>query len=128
MWPISLMQNLARYIFESGNVLLPNHHMDAQGPIAADSTTQLVAILCARDPELGEISTPNGGVTFVQLVGITADELAAIKAWSSEAYLALWRETNPLLVTDVDRTSLLGPAFAAKVERHTASEGSRWPA
>ena len=118
MWPISLMQNVARYVFDSGNVLLPNHHMAAQGPIAADTTTQLEALLCAMDPELGEISTPHGRVTFVQLVGITVDELAAIKAWSSAAYLSLWRETNPLLVTDVDRSSLLADeAFVAQVER-----------
>ena len=100
--------------------------MAAQGPIAADTTTQLEALLCAMDPELGEISTPHGRVTFVQLVGITVDELAAIKAWSSAAYLSLWRETNPLLVTDVDRSSLLADeAFAAEVERRTEAEGSK---
>ena len=125
VWPISLMQNLARYVYESGNLLLPNHHMNANGPIAQESTTALEAVLCAADPELGAIATPNGSVTFVQLIGITLDELAAIKAWSSSGWLALWQETNPLLVTDLDRPSLLSdPAFAAEVEGRTEAEGS----
>ena len=86
VWPISLMQNLARYVYESGNVLLPNHHMNANGPIAQESATALEAVLCAADSELGEIATPNGRVTFVQLIGITLDELASIKAWSCLLY------------------------------------------
>ncbi len=125
VWPISLMQNLARYVYESGNVLLPNHHMNANGPIAQESATALEAVLCAADSELGEIATPNGRVTFVQLIGITLDELASIKAWSSSGWLALWQEANPLLVTDLDRASLLSdPSFAAEVERRTEAEGS----
>ncbi|HET7831035.1 MAG TPA: suppressor of fused domain protein [Candidatus Limnocylindrales bacterium] len=124
-WPISLMQNLARYVFETGAVLWPNHHMDANGPIAQESKTALHALLCARDPELGEISTPHGRLTFVQLIGITLDELAAVKAWNSAAFLGLWRERNPLLVTDLDRSSLLeDPAFAEEVAARTAAEGS----
>jgi hypothetical protein len=125
IWPVNFMQNLARYVFESGNVLLPNHHLDTNGPIAAESDTELQAVVCVRDPELGEISTPNGNVTFVQLVGITLDELAAIKAWSSAAFLGLWQETNPLLVTDLDRAPLLADAtFSAEVTRRTEAEGS----
>ena len=85
LWPVSLMQNLARYEFDSGNVLLPNHHMNANGPIAQETTTKLESVVCATDPELGEISTPHGQLTFVQLIGITPDELAAIKAWDSAA-------------------------------------------
>jgi hypothetical protein len=125
MWPISLMQNLARYVFETGAVLWPNHHMDANGPIAQGSTTALQALLFARDPELGEISTPHGRLTFVQVIGITLDELAAIKAWNSAAYMGLGRERNPLLVTDLDRSSLLSDeTFAAEVASRTAAEGS----
>lgn len=125
VWPLNLMQNLARYVFESGRVLLPGHHMDSNGPIALDERTNLTAMLFALDPQLGEIHTPNGHLRFVQIVGATADELAAVKAWDTQAFLAAFRESNPLLVTDLGRSSLLeDAAFAAQVARRTADEGT----
>src|SRR5699024_1076595 len=32
-WPISLLQNIARYVVTSGNAIRPGHHVDANGPI-----------------------------------------------------------------------------------------------
>lgn len=125
MWPMNLMQNLARYVFDTGNVLLPNHHLDANGPIAHDTETELTALLFTGDPELRHAETPNGHVQFVQLVGITADELAAIKAWSTASFVDLWRRDNPFLVTDLARRSLLSdPQFHAAVAERTGQEGS----
>src|SRR5688572_30625260 len=43
IWVASFLQNLARYIFESGKVLWPGHHMSANGPIAAGVETALRA-------------------------------------------------------------------------------------
>ena len=34
-WPISLLQNLARYVFSSGNVFEAAHYMDLHSPIKA---------------------------------------------------------------------------------------------
>ena len=36
-WPVSLLQNLGRYIFSSGNVFSSGHYIDCNGPIALET-------------------------------------------------------------------------------------------
>ena len=43
-WPINFLQNLARYVFESGNPFDAGHHMDANSPIALEEDTELTAM------------------------------------------------------------------------------------
>jgi hypothetical protein len=124
-WPLSLMQNLARYVFQTGNLFGPGHYFPLNGPIALGEQTELHAAMFVEDPELGAIDTPNGRLQFLQLVGTTLDELAAAQAWDTEKFLAMMAVTNPLLVTDLARRSILGdPNTARKVEESTAREGS----
>lgn len=81
-WPVSLLQNLARYVFSSGNVFGPGHHMNANGPIALETDTKLTALGFRTDPELIDMDTPNGHMTFLQVVGITEDEMNAMMCWN----------------------------------------------
>jgi suppressor of fused-like protein len=114
MWALSLLQNLARYVFRSGNVFAPGHHMTLNGPIALGEETAIGAVLFVADPELPPTDTPHGRVTFVQVVGITVDELAAVQSWSSDRFSDLLRATDPLLITDLARTSILARAETAR--------------
>jgi suppressor of fused-like protein len=110
VWAANFLQNLARYVFQTGNWFEPNHHMDLNGPIALDRETLIRAVVFTEDPELGAIATPNGNVQFLQVVGITPDEYAATQAWSVRDFLELLARRVPLLVTDLDRASITGDA------------------
>lgn len=125
-WPINLLQNLARYVFSSGNVFEAAHYMDLNAPIMAGSDTAIRAIAFARDSQLPrQIDTPNGRLQFLQVVGITLDELSTIKRWNAETFLQLAASRLPGLVTDLDRRSLLDDAsFAAAVEQGVQRDGS----
>ena len=83
MWALNFLQNLARYVFKSGNVFAPGHHMNLNGPIALGRETAIQAIAFAADPELGARETPHGRVEFVRVVGLTIDELRAGVAWDT---------------------------------------------
>jgi suppressor of fused len=125
VWPVSLMQNLARYIFESGNVLAVGDHLDLNGPIAIDEPTNIRAVAFAEDEQLGTIETPHGSLTFVQIVGLTIDEYEAAQDWDTSALLEVLRSSAPLLATDLSRTSMLSDAgTAATVRDAIATEGS----
>jgi hypothetical protein len=125
VWAANFLQNLARYVFQTGNWFEPNHHMDLNGPIALERETLIRAIVFTEDPELGAIATPNGTVQFLQVVGITLDEYAATQAWSVRDFLELLAQRLPLLVTDLDRRSLTDdPAVAEAVEEGRRVEGS----
>ncbi|SBT39086.1 suppressor of fused domain protein [Micromonospora auratinigra] len=125
LWAASLLQNLARYVFSSGNWFEPGHHMNANGPICQDHPTGLTALAFAEDPELGTIDTPHGRVQFLQVVGLTGDEYAAARRWDTAGVLGLLAQRQPLLVTDLDRPSLTDdPAARAAIEAGRARDGS----
>ena len=107
-WVYQLMNNLARYVFKSKKWFEEGHVMPANGPIKFESGTDLTGLIFVKDPILGEISTPNGQVTFLQIVGITTQELEALVAKPTRANVLLLAERlqakNDLLITDLQRT------------------------
>ena len=124
-WALNFLQNLARYVFTTGNTFSAGDHMNCNGPIAAETATKLHAMLFAADPELGRIETPHGSAEFLQVVGITLDELAAVQAWNAGRMTELLRARVPLLVSDLARDSILAdPAVAAAVREGMARDGS----
>lgn len=104
-WPISLLQNLARYVFSTGNVFGAGHHMSCNGPIALETDTKLTALGFRVDPELGEMDTPNGHMAFLQAVGITEDEMDALMCWDTRKFLAELERHIPFCVVDLERDS-----------------------
>jgi hypothetical protein len=106
-WVIQVMNNLARYIFETGRWFEENQFIPAKGPIRLDTTTQITGFVFTLDPELGKIQTPNGEVSFIQMVGITEEELSKLQITSTmgdvETLVNDLKKHNPLLITDLER-------------------------
>jgi suppressor of fused len=125
MWAVSFLQNLARYVFRTGNAFASGHHTTLNGPIALGRDTALEAAAFLPDPELPPIETPNGKVEFLQVVGLTQDEYDATKAWDTVKLLGVLAEHDRALVTDLPRKSWLGrPEIRALVEAGAARDGS----
>lgn len=124
-WPMNLLQNLARYVFETGNVLEQGHHLDANGPIAVQHRTLLRHLAFMLDPQLPPIDTVNGHLQFLQIIGLAEGEKAAIMRWSSEQVLHMLAPAMPLWITDLERADLLDdPAMAAQVDAGSRLQGS----
>jgi hypothetical protein len=104
VWPINLLQNIAKVVFEKGLVFSPYQTLSS-GPIRIDPLTSITGILFILDPTLGEIKTPNGKVKFLQIVGLTSDEYEGIinKTIDRREFIKLQEVTNPLVITDVER-------------------------
>ena len=125
LFACNFLQNLARYVFDTGNTFDAGHHMDLNGPIMTDADTAITAICFTEDPKLPEIATPNGRLRFLQVVGITADELLALKAWNTNGLLGILKRFRPLLTTGLERLSLLkDTAIAAELAERARDEGS----
>lgn len=109
LWASHVMNNLARYVFNSKRWFEPYHFVPANGPIRLETATDITGLAFVPDPELGVISTPHGEVTFLQMVGLTSREverlLANPKTTEVEKLIDEMRRTNPLLITDLDRLS-----------------------
>lgn len=125
VWPVSLLQNLARYVFKTGNVFSPGHHMNANGAIHTGSETALRALAFTSEAELPPQESPHGAFELVQVVGVTLDELEAAQTWNVDGLLDLARQTEPHLVTDLSRSSWLAdPQVAAHVRAAAKRDGS----
>lgn len=107
LWAVQMMNNLARYVYQSGKWFEENHFIPANGPIRLETETNITGIVFTLDPELGKISTPHGEVSFLQMVGITNEEVERIKqSPTRDAVQQLIEElkrSNPLLITNLDR-------------------------
>lgn len=124
-WALNLLQNMGRYVFNSGNVFRSGDYLDANGPICLDSDTQLTALAYVEDPELPAIDTPNGRIEFLQVVGITADELEAMQTWNTLGLLRACIQHMPHYITDLERESLLSlPTISEAALRGMREEGS----
>ena len=107
-WAISLMQNLAKYVYNSKKWFEAYHFIPTNSPLRLNTVTKLVGVAVASDPLLGGIDTPNGRVEFLQMVGITQRELEWLREDPTtqrvEQLIDMMRKDNPLLITDLNRT------------------------
>ncbi len=130
-WPMSMLQNLARYVFSSGNVFDAGHHLNLNGPIALEEKTDICFIAFMNDPQLKKRRTLNGKMQFLQVVGLTTAEYELARLWNTEAILGLMQKRNPMLVTDLDRECAtkdpaLIEAARAGIERDGSSQGATY--
>lgn len=106
-WALNLLQNMGRYVFSSGNVFRAGDYLDANGPICLDADTQLTALAFIEDLELATMDTANGQVQFLQMIGITADELEAVQTWNTRGLLEACQSYMPYYITDLERASMV---------------------
>lgn len=124
-WALNFLQNLGRYVFETGSGFGEGHTLPLNGPIQQGSDTLIHAATFVLDPQLPPMKTVNGSVEFLQIVGLTMDELEAVSSWNARAFAGLRQKVEPLLITDLNRKSWLGDAaFANRVTEETKREGS----
>ena len=106
-WAISLMQNLAKYVYNSKKWFEAYHFIPTNSPLRLNTDTKPVGVAFAPDPVLGGIDTPNGRVEFLQMVGITQRELDWLyedpTTQRVEQLIDMMRKDNPLLITDLKR-------------------------
>jgi suppressor of fused len=120
-WTVDLLANLGAYVFRTGHQFAAGHHIDLRGPIKLDDPTEITAAAIVTDPGLSGWR----GVEFLQVVGLTADELELCRSWRTEAVIELLAANDALLVTRLERRSLLDdPKVRELAERGVAAEGS----
>jgi hypothetical protein len=125
LWAVNLLANLANYVRTSGHDFAEGHLIDLRGPIRLGTDTGVTAAMIVEDPALAKMSGPFGWVQFLQVVGITADELELCRAWSADGVRDLLARDDPLLVTRLERRSLCeDPRWDEEITQGRQMEGS----
>ena len=105
-----LLQYVARYIFQTGKVVLPEEYIytkQTEG-IDAQQNSNLTGFLTAADDLANTIDTPHGKVEFVTLIGATDAELRSVyESETSKLEVIKLLEELGNQVTDYDRQSLV---------------------
>lgn len=105
-----LLQNMAKYIFNSGRVILPDQYIytKQEAGIDANQTSHLTGFVTASDDLVDTIHTPHGKVEFVTLIGATDAELRSIyeSGQGSEKVREMLQQLGSQ-VTDYSRQSLI---------------------
>ncbi|XP_018578579.1 suppressor of fused homolog isoform X1 [Anoplophora glabripennis] len=105
-WPATLMQSLAKYVFQSGNTLCSGDHVSWHCALD-NSESRIQHMLMTNDVQLKTTHTPFGTVDFVQIVGICAEELKAAQQWNGAGILDMIKHISsaggPWHITDMRR-------------------------
>lgn len=107
-WPFTMINEMAKHVTSQRVLLEDGHRIDLRAAVTGyphthGPDTDLTVFAVTTDPELGTIDTPNGRVTFLQLVGVTAAEKDAMVRSATAAVLADLASRARLLVTDPAR-------------------------
>jgi len=129
-WPAALMQALARYVFQSDNILCNGDHVSWHTPLDG-SESRLQHMLMTEDTQLQPTSSVLGSVNFIQIVGVCGEELKAAQRWNGPGIIELLRSKpsagGPWLVTDMRRGETifeLDPQLKDRVDQGIEQEGS----
>ena len=129
-WPAAVMQALAKYVFQSENLLCAGDHVSWHCPLD-NSESRIQHMLMTEDPQMGQTMTPFGSVTFIQIVGVCLEELSAAQQWNGLGVIDLMKSVvgagGQWLVTDMRRGETifeLEPELQEAVEDGIATQGS----
>lgn len=118
-WPLRALQGLGRYVLAQKQGFDTGHCADLGGSIAAGIDSALTCLACVPDPLLKKIVTPFGSLLFLQVVGITTDELAAMQRLDHEGVVNVLGELDFHGLTDPSRRSyFLDPHKAPVLRRY----------
>ena len=105
LWAVDLLGNLARYTYTQKRFFEPWQFVDGRGnPIRAGADTAVTSLIVVPDTEARGVDTLYGRLDFLQLVGITQEELSGLTTREEVRALAeRLGEADPWLVTDLER-------------------------
>jgi suppressor of fused len=92
IWPIQLLNAIARGVLETKRTLRHGHFIHRPG----DPHGEFWGVLA--DPELGRVQTVNGAFDYLALVSLTEPEFRRLQGNDFEQFVAEYRAAHPYLV------------------------------
>lgn len=132
-WPANLLQDLARYVFQTGNRLCSGDNVPWGKSLnkVLPPTTKIKHMLICDDAQMPRTKTPFGWVSFLQIVGVCEEELEKASRLNGKSVLNLLKTDistgGEWLITDMQRTKTVFELFPEKLRQLEADlerEGS----
>lgn len=123
-WPINLLRYIATLVISTREPPDPNHSMDLPEGLLKGVSPGVEGLAFLADPDLGEIGTPNGHLTFVNVLPLADREWWLLGAWDFNKYIGAVREQQGDLLWRVDRASVLIGDRGRDIEARALRDGS----
>jgi hypothetical protein len=104
-WPVAFLQQLARYVLNTGEPFGHGHFIRWGGPITDARPTELVGLIFVADRALGELPVGDERLVLLSPIGITEREYAACETTGPKGLLSHLLAQSPLGVVDLGRAS-----------------------
>jgi hypothetical protein len=124
VWPLNLLRYLATLVRETREPMDPKHSMDLPKGLLEEVSPGVEGLGFVKDADLGTIETPNGKVTFVNVLPLAAREWWLLGAWDFDKYLDEVREQQGDLLWRTTRGSVLEGERGKAIEARVRKEGS----
>nr|KAG5714825.1 hypothetical protein BaRGS_000313 [Batillaria attramentaria] len=130
MWPTTLLNKLATYVFQTGNVLHVGDHIPWHQPLDGSEKSRIQHMLVAEEPQLLDLDTPYGVAQFRQIVGVTDEEVKSAQRWKGAGILELLEKEasiGPFFITDMTRDKSIfeiDPSLVQLVNEGIEKDGS----
>ncbi len=106
-WPVTALQEMGWGIFKANMRLAPGHYIRRRRVITGGSPkTELKGYYLIADPRVGKVECDSGSIYFLQLVGITEEELLECESGEPDEMESVLVARSPLGITDLSRTAL----------------------
>jgi suppressor of fused len=123
-WPIHFLRWIAGCVWRDGNALGASHTFLLPPAKLERYHPETDAVGFVVDAELGEITTPNGKVTFLQVIDLHGDEFRLVSRWDANQVFAEIERSSPRFIWSMSRPSVLRGAGGERLRARAAREGS----
>lgn len=124
-WAIALVSTLIERTFGGGLSADINQAMLLAQGVAPGTDSELTGVLFTPDPEQSSVEMPRETLPLLLAVPVTKEEARAVREWSPSGLVDVLSKVDPLLISWLDRQSLLqSPRARALIEQRIDKEGS----
>ncbi len=124
-WAVTLLTTLIARARAGTLTADTNQVLQLSDGVAPGTDSEHFALLFTPDPEGGAIVSPYETVPVLLAVPITRDEAKAVREWSPSALIEVLAKLDPLLLSDLDRPSLIqSPRARLLIDQRIQKEGS----
>jgi suppressor of fused-like protein len=124
VWPMNLLRWVATRVWETHQPFDPGHSANLPGGMLDTVSPDVEGLGFTTDADLGPLETPNGKVTFVNVVPLAHREWWLVGRWDFDRYLEAVRAAQGDLLWRVGRKSVLDGARGAELLARATREGS----
>lgn len=124
-WAVSVLSTLVTRAFEGELSADTNQVMLLAQGVAPGTDSELTGVLFTPEPEQSIVEMPRETLPLLLAVPVTKEEARAVREWSPSGLVEVLAKVDPLLITWLDRQSLLqSPRARALIEQRMDKEGS----